>query len=231
MTMPTPDQYERWRVQFNARYARNGQRILSQHHARGMPCRGCGTMRAVASKDRARVEAAGGPLCHECRRVNRPEPVAKVCDQCGQPTDRVGNQNGRFCIDCAADRYCNRDHALDFRRKCGGSDLTTVVVRAMKASALRCPLCECVMVDRGMTPRSKELDHLIPICVGGRHTRANARIICRRCNQRRPKDGRDYHGPVTLEMWGDHAVVAQPWMMRAVARGDFHPRVPVLLPL
>ena len=51
------------------KYQENRDELLAGHHARGLPCRGCGTMRFVAAKDREKSRAAGGPLCHECRRA------------------------------------------------------------------------------------------------------------------------------------------------------------------
>ena len=68
----------------------------------------------------------------------------------------------------------------------------------MRRKARNCPLCGVRMRNEGGKPDSKELDHIIPIAVGGTHTHGNVRIVCRRCNQRRPKDGSDSSGPVTL---------------------------------
>ncbi|WP_176737962.1 HNH endonuclease [Micromonospora inyonensis] len=64
--------------------------------------------------------------------------------------------------------------------------------------ARRCPLCAVRMTDQPYLPASKELDHIVPLGVGGTHTIGNVRIICRACNLKRPKDGGDYAGPVTL---------------------------------
>lgn len=68
----------------------------------------------------------------------------------------------------------------------------------MRAKAKRCPLCEVRLVNEPYLPASKELDHIVPLNVGGTHTLGNVRIICRTCNIGRPKDGSDYTGPVTL---------------------------------
>lgn len=201
--------------------------FLSAVHDRGVPCRQCGMMRAITATSRYKAE--GGPLCRACRRKNRPAPAPKVCDQCGVETNRVGNQNGRFCEDCIVERGRTRHHASDWRRRKRGSDLTGPVETEMKAASYGCPLCDVVMVDVPLTPWSKELDHIVPICVGGRHVRLNARIICRQCNMRRPKDGSDYDGPIMVEMW--ETVPMQWWMVRATAAGRFSPRVPMLPPI
>ncbi|HHW13485.1 MAG TPA: HNH endonuclease [Firmicutes bacterium] len=37
---------------------------------------------------------------------------------------------------------------------------------------------------RGTTDdRAPELDHIVPLALGGQHTRANTQCLCRRCNQ------------------------------------------------
>jgi len=78
------------------------------------------------------------------------------------------------------------------------TDITPEYEMALRAKAKRCPLCDVKLIDSPYLPNSKELDHIIPQCVGGTHTIGNVRIICRRCNLARPNDGSDYVGPVTL---------------------------------
>lgn len=78
------------------------------------------------------------------------------------------------------------------------ADFTPAQERELRRKAKRCPLCRVRMVDEPYLPASKELDHMVPLNVGGTHTLGNVRIICRACNIRRPKDGSDYTGPVTL---------------------------------
>jgi hypothetical protein len=78
--------------------------------------------------------------------------------------------------------------------------MTSAIQAAMRSAADKCPLCLCVLTDNPGTSMSKELDHIIPLNVGGTHTVANVRVICRGCNLRRPRDGSDYAGPVTFDM-------------------------------
>jgi hypothetical protein len=78
--------------------------------------------------------------------------------------------------------------------------MTSAIQTAMRTAVDSCPLCMCRMTDDCRTPTSKELDHIVPLNVGGTHTVANVRIICRLCNLRRPKDGSDYAGSVTFDM-------------------------------
>lgn len=78
------------------------------------------------------------------------------------------------------------------------TDITLSYELQLRVKAKRCPLCQVRLVNEPLLPASKELDHIVPRLVGGTHTIGNVRIICRSCNARRPKDGSDYVGPVTL---------------------------------
>lgn len=69
----------------------------------------------------------------------------------------------------------------------------TAVLRAgRKAGVTRCPLCEVELdYEHGRKPNSAEPDHIIAWAVGGTNTVDNGRVICRRCNQKRGKGGRE----------------------------------------
>jgi len=86
------------------------------------------------------------------------------------------------------------------------TDITPEFEMGLRAKAKRCPLCAVKLVDTPYLPNSKELDHIVPRCVGGTHTAGNVRITCRACNLARPKDGSDYVGPVTLWAQGEPMV-------------------------
>jgi hypothetical protein len=36
---------------------------------------------------------------------------------------------------------------------------------------------------------NRHLDHILPLCVGGKHLKINVRYLCGLCNCRRPRDG------------------------------------------
>jgi hypothetical protein len=92
--------------------------------------------------------------------------------------------------------------AKNHRRRASvrGGDFTAEDERAMRARTNRCPMSNCgrKLTDRPFLPNSKELDHIVPRHVFGTHTHGNVRIICRECNEKRPKDGSDYIGQVSL---------------------------------
>jgi hypothetical protein len=107
------------------------------------------------------------------------------------------------------------------------SDITARQEAEMRRKARNCPLCKVRMVSEPNLPASKELDHILPIAMGGTHTLGNVRIICRRCNQRRPKDGSDYTGQLTL--WAQGPVpVGRPdgRANRLTCRKGLHPWAP-----
>ena len=82
------------------------------------------------------------------------------------------------------------------RTKYADTDLTAADIKAMKDAAQICPLCGVEMAGSSTgrhvkLATAKELDHIVPLAIGGMHVRANVRVICRGCNLSRPKDGSD----------------------------------------
>lgn len=46
----------------------------------------------------------------------------------------------------------------------------------------RCAMCGIKTVKQPYLPNSAELDHIIPLAIGGEHSYANTQCACRRCN-------------------------------------------------
>jgi HNH endonuclease len=133
--------------------------------------------------------------------------AAGVCTGCGGATPPPK----QFCEPCRDARRREHYRAKNYRRRTARRtlDVTQDYERELRVKAKRCPLCKVRLVSKPFLPASKELDHIIPINVGGTHTIGNVRIICRLCNMRRPDDGSDYTGPITL--WAeDPTVVLRP---------------------
>jgi hypothetical protein len=112
-------------------------------------------------------------------------------------------------------RSRNREHL----KRAAVSDITHAQELAMRERARKCPLCDVRMTDKPHLPNSKELDHILPVNQGGTHTHGNVRIICRKCNQSRPKDGSDYTGMLTLWAHDPGAVSRK----RTTCRAGLHP--------
>ncbi len=117
-------------------------------------------------------------------------------------------------------RWRNRDHL----KRVAVSDITPEQELAMRKRARKCPLCGIRMTDKPHLPNSKELDHILPVnpLCNGTHTHGNVRIICRKCNQSRPKDGSDFTGQLTL--WAQEPNVVS--RKRTTCRAGLHPWIP-----
>lgn len=150
---------------------------------------------------------ACSPACRKlallagCRNRRPAVRTPRSCADCGQSVLAPARRCGR----CARVRRLAQQRAKTYRRKAmvRAGDFTIADEIAMRTKAKCCPLCAVKLVNQPYLPASKELDHIVPQGVGGTHTHGNVRIICRSCNLRRPKDGSDYIGPVTL--WAEVA--------------------------
>jgi 5-methylcytosine-specific restriction endonuclease McrA len=166
-----------------------------------MVCRGCG------------ADGARYGYCRPCR-DRRPEALdTKRCTACGDVTTRRAfSVSMRLCEPCAQQHALEARRARDRKRhvmrrlakqrriaKLVG-DVTPTYERQLRADATHCPLCTVRLVNTPLLDDSKELDHIVPLCIGGTHTVGNVRIICRRCNITRPRDGSDLDG-VQLTLW------------------------------
>lgn len=188
-----------------------------------LPCAICGTLMWRGKG----VLPPGQATCMTCRRARRPAPrpcevcgtefVSHYMSRKGAWTRTCGTACGHKLQRALRVARLGPDHATTQRERAKArarakthhrrtvnryTDITPEIEQAMRRKAKRCPMpgCGARLTDAPYLPNSKELDHIIPLnpTVGGTHTVGNARIICRACNLARPKDGRDYTGPVTL---------------------------------
>jgi hypothetical protein len=141
-----------------------------------------------ARRKAARV--AAGDLCAE-QDCTKPRRKRNLCST---------HYNRRYGHSENSERDKARQRAKTHKRKAIGrhTDITLEYEQHLRRKTRRCPLCRVHMTIRPYVPTSKELDHIVPLNIGGTHTIGNVRIICRTCNLARPKDGSDYLGPVTL---------------------------------
>lgn len=98
-----------------------------------------------------------------------------------------------YAENSASHRMKARHYRHLFRQGTKNTDLTIADLSELLAGRTMCPCCGKKMTD-GPGVRQKNLDHIIPIAVGGTHTVANVRVICRACNLARPRDGSDLDG-------------------------------------
>jgi 5-methylcytosine-specific restriction endonuclease McrA len=148
-------------------------------------------------------------------------PVTKIrivdCAVCGRKAVVHGPGCRETALTCSPE--CSRkwkaaklsrraNNRKNIRRTQTDSDITPDQEAAMRLKVRKCPMpgCGVWMTGKPGLLNSKELDHILPINQGGTHTHGNVRIICRGCNRKRPRDGSDYTGPLTL--WAQVAGVS-----------------------
>lgn len=153
--------------------------------------------------------------CLDCRRVRpdyRPKWQPKTyeprtCAACLRTYKPRKPQSLTCSPECAKERKRTlRRNQATYRREIvilstGLPDfLTADLELAMRRRAKRCPMpgCGVRLTDVPFLPNSKELDHIVPRIMGGAHTVSNTRVICRSCNVRRPDDGSDVTGQLSL---------------------------------
>lgn len=178
------------------------------------PCAGCGKL----LWDGMTSLPAGQRRCRACRPG---KTRAAICAHCSTSfTSIKGHGRWTECcsVQCAAGRrkvlmpphdpearrkklqarYRARNHERRARKRAAFDKVTPDFEQILREKARRCPLCGVRLIGEPFQHASKELDHMVPLNAGGTHTIGNVRIICRLCNLRRPDDGSDYTGPVTL---------------------------------
>lgn len=137
----------------------------------------------------------------------RYEERIRRCLQCGEPFIALHPSHTSCGEICQKERRRKRSNRSDDyhrwkrskrRSVTKDSDITPAQEGEMRRRARKCRLCGVFMTSKPLLPNSKHLDHIVPIGVGGTHTHGNVRIICLTCNLKRPKDGSDYVGQVTL---------------------------------
>jgi 5-methylcytosine-specific restriction endonuclease McrA len=67
------------------------------------------------------------------------------------------------------------------------SDINNKYLKYLLDLSSTCPMCYVEYNSK----QDKHIDHIKPISVGGKHKKNNIRVICKKCNLSRPKDGRD----------------------------------------
>jgi len=149
---------------------------------------------------------AGQATCQACRRERRIDACLvwpRNCDICGRPFIARHPKALSCGSGCAKIRVNRSDDYHRHKRRVRRTvtrhtDITPKQEAEMYRRTRKCRLCGVWMTSRPQRPNSKELDHIVPVGMGGTHTHGNVRIICRLCNLKRTKDGSDYFGPVTL---------------------------------
>lgn len=118
-------------------------------------------------------------------RLARPLPAVRACEECGARFDAVPSTK-RYCAEDCAKKAHKRKHRQRRRATERAAAVETVNAnRVFERDGWRCQLCG-VGTPRSLRgkhkPNSPELDHIIPLSVGGEHSYANTQCLCRSCN-------------------------------------------------
>lgn len=125
------------------------------------------------------------------RYVERPKTFRCACLDCGAPiiARRNGGLHKKKCAACLKQtRSRLRRIARAKRRRAirinGGENIDPIKV--FERDGWRCHMCKR-KTPKGLrgsyAPRAPELDHIVPLSMGGTHTWGNVACSCRQCNQ------------------------------------------------
>lgn len=136
------------------------------------------------------------------RYVERPASYRCACEDCGE--SMLARRRGRWaqiCQNCLAARLVSRKARVKrspshLARKRAAKARRRALVRGVVADRIdpfevferdhwTCKLCQ-VVTPRSLRgtyePNAPELDHIIPLALGGTHTWGNVQCLCRQCN-------------------------------------------------
>lgn len=126
--------------------------------------------------------------------VKRRSRWPTVCAHCGK--DMAPAQNRTLCSnackvavhkarDPVRTRTASTTHGA-IRRSWYEDGETFDPIEILERDGWRCHLCGCKTPKRlrgSKDPRAPELDHIVPLSKGGKHTRLNTACACQRCNR------------------------------------------------
>jgi hypothetical protein len=141
----------------------------------------------------ARSREAGRRDYYQNRRVVKPRKCS-VCEACFNPPVGVPGMH-RQCSQSCRDE-ARRRRKKEYKRKYGRSQYSRAKRKGSRVEHVRplvvlerdkwtCWLCGCSTPQdaRGTTrPDAPEIDHVVPLALGGSHTYNNVRCACRACN-------------------------------------------------
>jgi hypothetical protein len=170
----------------------NCLRVANGHVVRIIRCVICGT---AAQRSSPRQVTCMGDECrrlhtnayHASRRQKRPERPFS-CKHCGRSTTRQGTNRRRYCEVCTdiKHRYDVGNSHRARARKNGGDVAPVNPWKVFVRDGWRCQICGCKTPRSAKgkgRPNSPEIDHIVPLRVGGDHTYDNVQCACRTCNR------------------------------------------------
>lgn len=154
---------------------------------------GCGVMvPALRKRCSGCVRRLSSALSLKVYYDKRPTPTTTSCRECGAQVDRTQDARRKwFCSVACGKKHLRRRHRHSennearARRAGVPVDYSIKPLKVFERDGWRCQLCGVSTPQRlrgGTDPRSPEVDHIVPISMGGGHTWDNVQCACRRCN-------------------------------------------------
>lgn len=125
-------------------------------------------------------------------RQNPRDRSARPCRECGTEfAPEYGDRRRVYCSDACCQRYLRRCLGNNHRTRARYHGVAYEPVSRLKVfdrDGWQCQICGCRTPRKLMgknQPTSPELDHRVPMALGGPHTYANCQCACRSCNGRK----------------------------------------------
>lgn len=149
-------------------------------------CRICGavTVRPVCSDECIRTDAR---VKHRQRHEVASCKPSRRCRECQTVfTPGYGDKRRKFCSPECLRRSVRRTRKAKERARTHNATRESVnPMKVFERDGWRCQLCRVATPKRlrgTYDERAPELDHIVPLAVGGEHSYRNTQCACRRCN-------------------------------------------------
>ena len=135
-----------------------------------------------------------------CKHSNNYFSKKFCCKECNATvTTAYGDKRSSFCCDVCCGRYQRRMRKHKERARLRSVRVETVdPFKVFDRDGWRCQICrrKTPRNKRGMIhPTAPELDHIVPLSVGGDHSYRNTQCACRSCNASK---GNDVYGQIPM---------------------------------
>ena len=133
----------------------------------------------------------GGALIRDREQPNR----LRKCDECRVRKSSLTDLKVKDPI--AYEKELSRlrlKNAMRYRVATKFTDVSSSYEMNLRQSARRCAICD------EMLTAHRHVDHIVPVELGGTHTRDNLRVTCPKCNLSRPRDYSDI-GEFQMNLW------------------------------
>lgn len=124
-------------------------------------------------------------------RIENHQEVEYICKECGSVfVPEFGNKHRAFCSDACRNRHGSRIGKVIRKARIRGAERIERFdpIEILCGDKWHCQLCGISTPKRlrgSIDDRAPELDHIVPLAMGGSHTRANTQCLCRKCNQKK----------------------------------------------